>query len=112
MSDRIDTEWHAPRRLTQLRVDLHDRVKALMAADYSKLFGNVHFAKYGAPPGTTGRPTAWLDKLADLINNGKATPIIAALTLAFLQAPLPEGALQPFSSDLRNYGDNYSNMGG
>lgn len=85
-------QWPAPRRLTQLRNDLHDPVKLWMGDSYDLHFVAARFAKLGGPPGTTARLSAWLTALAGAINSGQAAPCIAALTLTFFQAPLPEGA--------------------
>jgi len=111
---RGDLSWPAPRRLVQLRLDLHDRCKHMLgSAEYTRLFGETRFAKYGAPPGTTARLRAWLDKLCSLINNGEVPPGVAAVALAFFQAPIPEGVDQPTSmAALRYAGDSDSNLGG
>lgn len=84
-------EWRAPRRLAQLRGDLHDRVKHLLGpVAYEEHFQKSRFAKFGGPPGTTARLNAWLKTLASLINDGIATPSVATLALVFSAAPLPE----------------------
>eukprot|EP00443_Scrippsiella_acuminata_P113351 CAMPEP_0115590860 /NCGR_PEP_ID=MMETSP0272-20121206/9981_1 /TAXON_ID=71861 /ORGANISM="Scrippsiella trochoidea, Strain CCMP3099" /LENGTH=430 /DNA_ID=CAMNT_0003026067 /DNA_START=21 /DNA_END=1311 /DNA_ORIENTATION=- len=84
------TEWPAPRRLAQLRLDLHDPVKASLAAAYTTHFAASPFAKTGGPPGTTARLRAWLQTLCRVINSGAMSPRDAALVLLFLQAPLPQ----------------------
>mmetsp|Transcript_127307 Transcript_127307/g.407220 ORF Transcript_127307/g.407220 Transcript_127307/m.407220 type:complete len:365 (+) Transcript_127307:75-1169(+) len=43
------TQWNAPRRLTQLRMDLHDPIKDSLVDAYPALFGNAPFAKMGGP---------------------------------------------------------------
>lgn len=91
--ERVD--WPAPRRLVQLRLDLHDRVKEWLGPEYPKLFGTSPFAKYGGPPGTTARLVAWLANLCKAINSGAVTPAIATLTLAFFQAPPPPNMPRP-----------------
>lgn len=83
-------EWPAPRRLLQLRLDLHDRVKQSLGEDYRRVFGAAPFAKLGGLPGTTARLKAWLAALSDGMNNGALKPSLVALTLGFLQAPLPQ----------------------
>lgn len=111
---RGDMAWPAPRRLVQLRLDLHDRIKYILGSDYARLFGETRFAKYGAPPGTTARLRAWLDKLTNLINNGEVSPGVAAVALAFFQAPSIDGEQQqqPLAGALRQTGDSDSNLGG
>lgn len=88
--------WQAPRRLGQLRLDLHDRVKDSLEIEiYDREFQHSRFAKFGGPPGTTARLNAWLGVLADIINKGVAQPSIATLALVFFSAPLPDGVASP-----------------
>lgn len=79
-------KWSAPRRLCQLRWDLHDRLKMWMGESYTRHFGGTPFAKLGGPRGTLARLSAWLASLSTAINTGKASPSIAALALHFFQA--------------------------
>lgn len=85
--NRLELAWPAPRRLAHLRVDLHDRVKAILSDRYQDHFSEAHFAHYWAPSGTTARLSAWLTTLVDLINSGRASPKVAALLYQFLEAP-------------------------
>ncbi|CAE8724318.1 unnamed protein product [Polarella glacialis] len=83
-------QWEAPRRLTQMRTNLHDTIK--LASDeqqYSELFGETPFARTTAPKGSTARLAAWLSSLAKAINRHRVHPAVAARTLAFFLAPLP-----------------------
>eukprot|EP00413_Alexandrium_margalefii_P031738 CAMPEP_0204552718 /NCGR_PEP_ID=MMETSP0661-20131031/26810_1 /ASSEMBLY_ACC=CAM_ASM_000606 /TAXON_ID=109239 /ORGANISM="Alexandrium margalefi, Strain AMGDE01CS-322" /LENGTH=245 /DNA_ID=CAMNT_0051559739 /DNA_START=44 /DNA_END=777 /DNA_ORIENTATION=+ len=86
--------WTAPRRLCQLRWDLHDRVKVWMGESYGIHFARTPFAKLGGPPGTTARLAAWLGSLSEAINGGSALPRVAALALRFFQAPEPKPIVQ------------------
>ncbi|CAE7749710.1 unnamed protein product, partial [Symbiodinium pilosum] len=81
-------KWEAPRRLAQLRADLHDRVKFGMEPDeYKALFEDTPFAHAGGPSGTTLRLSKWLSTLAASINRLTVTPAVTAFTLTFLHAP-------------------------
>eukprot|EP00439_Symbiodinium_sp_Y106_P022781 s2332_g2.t2 len=83
-------KWEAPRRLAQLRADLHDRVKFSMEPkEYKALFEEAPFAHAGGPSGTTLRLSNWLSALAASINKLSVTPAVASFTLTFLHAPLP-----------------------
>jgi len=79
-------EWQAPRRLAQLRVGLHDPLKALDAGVYSEFFGGTPFAQHGGLRGTTARLQAWLASLSNLLNGEKCTPAAVALIMKFLLA--------------------------
>jgi hypothetical protein len=106
-------EWVAPRRLVQLRVDLHHRVRDILGSAYDEQFAETRFAKYGGPPGTTARLQAWFGTLASCINKGIAPPSMATLLLVFLQAPVPEGIeVKAGVARLRQSGDSHSNLGG
>eukprot|EP00418_Pyrodinium_bahamense_P034041 CAMPEP_0179137234 /NCGR_PEP_ID=MMETSP0796-20121207/65457_1 /TAXON_ID=73915 /ORGANISM="Pyrodinium bahamense, Strain pbaha01" /LENGTH=252 /DNA_ID=CAMNT_0020836403 /DNA_START=30 /DNA_END=785 /DNA_ORIENTATION=+ len=77
--------WVAPRRLLDLREDLHDRVKlALGDKVYEHFFAGAPFARRGGPPGTTGRLRGWTAALAACINVGGASPCATAMALKFL----------------------------
>jgi hypothetical protein len=118
---RVDTnagtdcfEWVAPRRLVQLRVDLHHRVKDKLGfLQYDDQFSDCRFAKLGGPPGTTARLKSWLDKLAVVVNKGIARPDIVMLVLVFFSVPLPEGVAPPsLGAALRNQDmENCSQLG-
>lgn len=111
-------EWVAPRRLGQLRMDLHHLVKSVLGSEtYEEKFHLSRFAKYGGPPGTTARLHAWLGTLADLINQGVAQPSVAIIVLVFFGAPLPEGMVPPgIATGTRFSGnanfDEHSQLGG
>jgi len=79
--------WCAPRRLHQMRDSFHDPIKELFGIAYSGHFGNAHFARHGAPMGTSCRLRDWLSTLAQVINSGLATPDVVALTLMFFCGP-------------------------
>jgi len=113
-------DWVAPRRLGQLRVDLHHRVKHALGSEiYEEKFENSRFAKYGGPSGTTARLNAWLGVLATLINEGVADPSVAVIALVFFSTPIPEGVAVPaiekgllrIGGDVRSL-DNHSQLGG
>ncbi|CAE7602258.1 unnamed protein product, partial [Symbiodinium sp. CCMP2456] len=92
-------EWKAPRRLHHLRTDLHDRMKYFMEEDfYAKVFGETPFARHGGLPGTTARLRAWLERLAQAINQKEVPPEAAALVLLFFHAPLPSHVETPPAS--------------
>jgi len=92
--DRSPLEWDAPRRLLDLREQLHGPVKDSLDKVYKWHFGGAPFAPRGGLPGTTSRLQCWLCALADCINKNQAPPKLVALVLNFLQAPDPEVALQ------------------
>lgn len=82
--------WEAPRRLSQLRGELHDRIKFSMEMnEYRAIFDDTPFAHSGGPSGTTARLCNWLRRLIAAINKTEVSPAIAGLTLTFLHAPLP-----------------------
>merc|ERR1712048_47404 len=85
------TRWTAPRRMVQVRGDLHDRVKEMLGENYDTLFEESQLDSRGAPGTHTGGATvrlgSWLVKLANMITNGEVPPSVAALTLLFFQAP-------------------------
>lgn len=94
--------WESPRRLSQLRGELHDRIKFTMdSAEYRSLFEDAPFAHSGGPSGTTTRLFVWLSRLAALVNKQEVTPAVAALTLSFFHAPLSSAVqtLLPRNSD-------------
>mmetsp|Transcript_55254 Transcript_55254/g.103594 ORF Transcript_55254/g.103594 Transcript_55254/m.103594 type:complete len:412 (-) Transcript_55254:192-1427(-) len=92
-------QWQAPRRLQQLRGDLHDRLKYFMEEDfYAKVFEQTPFARHGGLPGTTARLQAWLARLAKAINSKEVPPQAVAITLLFLHAPLPSHVESPPAS--------------
>jgi len=84
--------WLAPRRLENLRTDLHDRIqKVLGASSYTKGFDKGrHFASRGGLPGTTAQLNLWFSALSDLINGGTAQPAVVAMALWFFEAPVPD----------------------
>mmetsp|Transcript_82460 Transcript_82460/g.267105 ORF Transcript_82460/g.267105 Transcript_82460/m.267105 type:complete len:521 (+) Transcript_82460:408-1970(+) len=87
----VRADWTALRRLTQLREDLHDAVKHDLGPDaYTVRFANAPFAHHGGLRGTTARLDAWFQAFAGCINGGTAKPSLVALTLYFLEAPVPE----------------------
>lgn len=85
-------EWHAHRRLAQLRLGLHDRTKAELGVNYPKYFGEAPFAKKGGLPGTTARLHSWFAALAECINAAAAPPALVAIVLRFLDTPDPVAA--------------------
>mmetsp|Transcript_109135 Transcript_109135/g.314362 ORF Transcript_109135/g.314362 Transcript_109135/m.314362 type:complete len:233 (+) Transcript_109135:141-839(+) len=87
--DEVSAErvWRAPRRLEQLREELHDRVKSDLGDAYATHFADTPFAKKGGLPGTTARLNAWFSTLASVINGATCSPGLAALVLSFLDAP-------------------------
>lgn len=107
-------EWVSPRRLVQLRLDLHHNVRHELRDVYDQHFHQTRFAKLGGPPGTTARLRDWLGTLASCINQGIAQPCVATLVLAFFHAPVPEGTAVPAGqAGVRqgSSGDNHSNLG-
>lgn len=96
-------KWRSPRRLCQLRWDLHDRVKTWMGESYSLHFSRTPFAKTGGPPGTMARLSAWLETLSNVLNNGTAMPRTVSLALRFFQVPFIEGLdVDPRDVDARD----------
>lgn len=93
----LELRWRAPRRLLHLRESLHDPLKLTLGTSYTSLFGSAPFARAGAPPGTTARLAAWLNKLAQLINKEALPAGLLSRTLLFFHGPpLPEQvAAQP-----------------
>eukprot|EP00928_Gymnodinium_smaydae_P011055 TRINITY_DN14132_c0_g3_i1.p1 TRINITY_DN14132_c0_g3~~TRINITY_DN14132_c0_g3_i1.p1 ORF type:complete len:281 (+),score=52.89 TRINITY_DN14132_c0_g3_i1:110-952(+) len=87
--DNAETRrWFAPRRLSQLRADLHDPIKLGMGPEaYAAHFGATPFASLFAPGGTTARLDRWLKSLCDSINSGLLSPDLVAMTLCFFQCP-------------------------
>lgn len=86
-----DGIWTAPRRLQQLRCDLHDRLKNYDCDEeetYYNIFGETPFARIGGVPGTSARLTAWLRSLAHAISTLQVSPAVVAYTLLFFHAPL------------------------
>eukprot|EP00928_Gymnodinium_smaydae_P001614 TRINITY_DN10585_c0_g1_i3.p2 TRINITY_DN10585_c0_g1~~TRINITY_DN10585_c0_g1_i3.p2 ORF type:complete len:311 (+),score=60.17 TRINITY_DN10585_c0_g1_i3:52-933(+) len=84
---RSTTKWSAPRRLVQLRGDLHGPVKEFLDERYAEHFGATPFARIGGPRGTTSRLRGWLSSLARYINSGEAPPIFVAGVLNFFRPP-------------------------
>mmetsp|Transcript_19722 Transcript_19722/g.35023 ORF Transcript_19722/g.35023 Transcript_19722/m.35023 type:complete len:439 (+) Transcript_19722:53-1369(+) len=84
-----ELQWTAPRRLQQLRSDLHD----VLQADFRANLG-VPFALTGGPKGTTARLKAWLKALAVAVKNREVSPELTAHVLMFLGAPLPAAQLK------------------
>jgi len=84
-------DWLAPRRLSQLRLDLHDPLKDDLGAAYGKHFAGSPFAKRGGPSGTTARLQSWMAALAKAFNTGLLPPRVAVVMLSFLQIPKPKG---------------------
>eukprot|EP00930_Biecheleria_cincta_P100840 TRINITY_DN92465_c0_g1_i1.p1 TRINITY_DN92465_c0_g1~~TRINITY_DN92465_c0_g1_i1.p1 ORF type:complete len:278 (+),score=44.22 TRINITY_DN92465_c0_g1_i1:50-883(+) len=82
------TSWKTRRRLASLREDLHDRVKEHLGKDYAEHFVKTPFAIKGGLPGTTARLGAWFQTLAELVNDGRASPTVVALLLQYLEAPM------------------------
>lgn len=83
-------EWQTPRRLTHLRRDLHDRVKAAMGSSYATHFSGARFARSGGLPGTTAALHKWSSVLAKSIRSGIAQPHVVGIVLRFLEAPSPQ----------------------
>lgn len=82
-------QWQAPRRLAQLRVGLHDPLKACSSMGegfYTEHFGQTPFAKHGGLPGTTERLHHWLLSLSNLLNSEQCAPYAVALALNFFKA--------------------------
>merc|ERR1712039_578930 len=84
-------QWLAPRRLEHLRKDLHDIVKSTLGETaYATWFHareGAKFAPHGGLPGTTAHLRRWFDALSSCINSKVAPPLVAAVTLRFLEAP-------------------------
>merc|ERR1719291_1159778 len=101
--------WRVRRRLAQLRDVLHSSVREALGSDmYGELFARTPFASRGAPTGTTERLRAWCKTLANCINDGKAPPMLVALTLQFLQVPEaggPDATVPPMLVALTHHGD-------
>lgn len=90
-----DLWWKAPRRLEQMREELHDPVKEGLGPDgYARFFESSHFASRGGLPGTTARLNKWCGALAACMNSRECPPWIVAHTLAFLSAPKPPAAFR------------------
>jgi len=81
--------WQMSCRLTQLRDDLHDPVKAALAKRYDEYFAKSPFAHMGGPRGTTARLDGWCSALADCINAKGVKPAIVNLVLHFVEVPPP-----------------------
>mmetsp|Transcript_40402 Transcript_40402/g.90586 ORF Transcript_40402/g.90586 Transcript_40402/m.90586 type:complete len:428 (+) Transcript_40402:196-1479(+) len=82
-------EWDTEFRLSRLRESLHDIVKAELGRSYGEAFSEAPFASRGAPKGTSKRLEKWLATLAWVVNDGIATPNLAAHVLLCLEVPLP-----------------------
>jgi len=80
-------KWQVERRLAHLRACLHDPLRRELGRDYDRHFKNASFAHHAGPPGTTAKLEAWLSALAKVINGGKASPSLVAVTLRFFEAP-------------------------
>jgi len=80
-------DWIAPRRLAHLRKHLHLPVREAFREKYGTHFAGAAFALRLGPPGTTERLRKWFCTLANCINSKQAPPLVAALTLRFLEAP-------------------------
>jgi hypothetical protein len=94
---RID--WLAPRRLDQLRQQLHDIIKnSLGEQSYAKYFQSARFASRGGLPGTTANLHRWFAALASCINSKALRPSVVAVTLRFLEAPSSLDRGQSFGS--------------
>jgi hypothetical protein len=94
--------WQVPRRLAQLREDLHMPIKSSMGEHYSKYFANAPFARSLGLPGTTDRLRGWCRALASCISSGGAPPAVVARVIYFLDTPEPECFLtdkNPFEAD-------------
>lgn len=85
----LSLKWRVARRLVHLREGLHDVLQGSLGEGYDAVFGEARFARRGGPPGTSARLEAWLDKLADHVNDGRASPATVALVLNFCEAPKP-----------------------
>lgn len=88
----IELEWLAQRTLQQLREDLHDWVKSVLGKEYSSQFEGAPFAMRTAPSGTTYRLHRWMGTLTSCIDEGVASPALAAQVLNFFDPPLPSAA--------------------
>lgn len=81
--------WTVLRRLSQLREDLHNPVKASLAKSYDTYFSRTPFAHMGGPRGTTARLDAWIDALASCINVRNCPPSVVGVALRFIEVPPP-----------------------
>lgn len=98
--------WGVHRRLLHLREGLHDFVQSCLAESYNDVFGDAPFARRGGLPGTSARLQAWLEHLAQYVNDGTAPPLIVAHIFNFFEAPKPPAgatvaALLDFSDMLK-----------
>lgn len=87
--------WRAPRRLRQLREDLHDRVRSELGAEAFKTLIPEMFAMRGGLPGTTALLNVWSQSLARCITAGRVPPRVAAYVLQFLETPADEPSQAP-----------------
>jgi len=84
--------WQAPRRLQQLRGDLHNRLKHYSNDEeesYYSIFEETPFARLGGVRGTTDRLKAWLSCLSSAVNRLQMSPAEVAYVLLFFHAPVP-----------------------
>lgn len=90
LSHGLNVNWEAPRRLMQLRKNLHDPLKQRFGhAKYKLLFAGAPFAHRGGVCGTTSRLRDWLTALTTCMNSGVCSPGETALVLQFLDTPPP-----------------------
>mmetsp|Transcript_72034 Transcript_72034/g.139200 ORF Transcript_72034/g.139200 Transcript_72034/m.139200 type:complete len:541 (-) Transcript_72034:1-1623(-) len=98
---KLPAEWTAPRRLVQLREELHDKAKVELGQRYVSAFAQAPFAKRGGPSGTTERLHKWVETLAGCVNDGVAPPVLVSQVLQFFDAPTLEQTL-PFVDEHHN----------
>lgn len=84
--------WSTTMRLSHIRRDLHDFIKAWLGFDYARHFGVTPFAHHLGLPGTTSRLHAWFQTLAACMAAGELSPVLAAHVLQVLDAPKLSGA--------------------
>eukprot|EP01062_Namystynia_karyoxenos_P063405 TRINITY_DN56207_c0_g1_i1.p3 TRINITY_DN56207_c0_g1~~TRINITY_DN56207_c0_g1_i1.p3 ORF type:complete len:237 (+),score=37.05 TRINITY_DN56207_c0_g1_i1:117-827(+) len=84
-----DERWVLPRRLADIRSQLHGPVKEALGAEYPRIFHTTRFAQYGGIPGTTERLNAWLRTLFAAIRGGRLQGRGLAAVAAFLARPPP-----------------------
>lgn len=82
-----DVTWSTTKRLSHLRKDLHDCLKAKLGDDYGKYFAATPFAHRLGPPGTTARLNAWFETLSTCMSATGLSPALVAQVLFTLEAP-------------------------
>jgi len=82
-----DITWSTTKRLSHLRKDLHDCLKAKLGDDYGTYFKATPFAHRLGPPGTTARLNAWFETLSTCMSSTGLSPALVAHVLQTLEAP-------------------------